>query len=67
MKKTYLFKTVITSPHNVKTMYLCSDKNKLKTLFNTDDYKDFKIGIIEKSNRYYATDSNKEIYTISLN
>lgn len=67
MMKNYMYKSIVTSPYNVRTLLLCTDKRKLELHIKDERYyKDFHIGAITKSG-VYCEDGNTEIHSKTLN
>ena len=61
MKKEFMYKVKVKSQYGVQSLVLCRDKKKLEDELNSEKYKGFTIGNIDKSNKYYVTDGNNEI------
>ena len=67
MKNQYMYKAKVKSQYGVESLVLCKDKAKLIDELQSEKFKDFTIGNIEKSNRHYVTDGNTEIHFRLLN
>ena len=65
--KRYMYRAVLTSRYNVRSLWLCSDRDKLVAEIERMKTDGFTASEITKSKRHYVTDGNTELHYTVLN
>ena len=65
--KRYMYRAILTSRYNVRSLWLCADREKLAVEIERMKTDGFTASEITKSKRHYVTDGNTELHCTVLN